>query len=133
VSGAGGGGGSAAGGNGVAAGCDVDVARQALQALGIATVGDISTFEMPLPATLTDAQWSVKSEACRQGGYDLSAVAGMTVCMVSAVVSGTCQGNPTRVWVLMSNGTVDCIYRALCPGSRIAPGVYSAVDPLCQP
>ena len=116
---------------GVAAGCDLDVARQALLALGIGTVGETSTSTMTLPPTLTDAQWSVKSEACRQGGYDLSPVAGMSVCLVSQVVTGMCQGNPAKVYVLMSNGAVQCIYRALCPGSRIAPGVYSAIDPLC--
>ena len=86
---------------------------------------------MTLPATLTDAQWSVKSEACSQGGYDLSPVAGMTVCLVSQEITGMCQGNPAKVYVLMSNGAVQCIYKALCPGSRIAPGVYSVVDPLC--
>jgi hypothetical protein len=44
-----------------------------------------------------------------------------------------CQGNPARVWVLMSNGAVECIYKTVCPGSRLAPGVYSTVDPLCGP
>ncbi len=118
---------------GVAAGCDLDVARQALLALGIGTVGDASTSTMTLPPTLTDAQWTVKSEACRQGGYDLSPVAGMSVCLVSQVITGMCQGNPARVYVLMSNGAVRCIYMALCPGSRLAPGVYSTVDSLCGP
>jgi hypothetical protein len=122
-----------AGGNGVSAGCDLDVARQALAALGIATMGDFSTTAMTLPAMLTDAQWSVKSAECSQGGYDLSTVAGTTVCLASAVFNGTCQGYPARVYVLMSNGSVQCIYRALCAGSRIAPGVYSSVDPLCVP
>ena len=121
-----------AGGASIAPGCDLDVARQALLALGIGTVGNASTATMPLPATLTDAQWSVKSEACRQGGYDLAPVAGMNVCLVSQVISGMCQGNPAKVYVLMSNGAVDCIYMAICPGSRIAPGVYSVVDPLCN-
>jgi hypothetical protein len=118
---------------GVAAGCDLAAARQALAALGIGTVGDPMTFEMTLPPTLTDAQWSVKSDICRQGGYDLSPVAGMTICFVSQVASGTCQGYPARVYVLMSNGAVQCVYRALCAGSRITPGVYSSVDPLCVP
>ena len=117
---------------GVAAGCDLEVARQALVALGIGTVGAASTSTTTLPATLTDAQWSVKSEACREGGYDLTPVAGMNVCLVSQVFTGMCQGNPARVWVLMSNGAVQCVYLALCPGSRIAPGVYSAVNSLCS-
>ncbi|HEY5447735.1 MAG TPA: hypothetical protein VIQ54_03255 [Polyangia bacterium] len=121
----------AGGTGGVAAGCDLEVARQALLAAGIGTVGAASTSTTMLPATLTDAQWSVKSEACRAGGYDLAPVAGTNVCLVSQVFTGTCQGNPARVWVLMSNGAVQCIYLALCPGSRIAPGVYSAVDSLC--
>jgi len=121
----------AGGMGGVAAGCDLEVARQALVALGIGTVGAASTSTTMLPATLTDAQWSVKSEACREGGYDLAAVAGTNVCLVSQVFTGMCQGNPARVWVLMSNGAVQCVYLALCPGSRIVPGVYSAVDSLC--
>jgi hypothetical protein len=79
-----------AGGASIAPGCDLDVARQALLALGIGTVGNASTATMPLPATLTDAQWSVKSEACRQGGYDLAPFAGMNVCLVSQVISGMC-------------------------------------------
>ena len=57
----------------------------------------------------------------------------MTVCVVSQVVDGMCQGNPARVFVLMSNGVVRCVFKALCPGSRITPGVYSVVDPLCGP
>jgi len=117
---------------GVAAGCDLEVARQALVALGIGTVGAASTSTTTLPGTLTDAQWSVKSAACREGGYDLAPVAGMNVCLVSQVFTGMCQGNPARVWVLMSNGAVQCVYLALCPGSRIAPGVYSAVNSLCS-
>jgi len=115
------------------AGCDLDVARQAILALGIATIGEARTSTVTLPAALTDAQWSVKSAVCTQGGYDLAPVAGMTVCLVSQVVDGMCQGNPARVYVLMSNGAVRCVYMALCPGSRLAPGVYSTVDPLCGP
>jgi hypothetical protein len=115
------------------AGCNVDVARQTLGALGIGTTGEVSTSTVALPPALTDAQWSVKSEVCRQGGYDLAPVAGMTLCLVSQVATGMCQGNPARVYVLMSNGAVACVFKALCPGSRIAPGVYSVVDPLCGP
>src|SRR6476661_6800765 len=67
--GAGGGtGGGAAGASGMAgaggtgggpAGCDVDVARQALATLGITTVGELRTSTTMVSATLTDAQWSV--------------------------------------------------------------------------
>jgi hypothetical protein len=129
VSGAGGAGGAA-----IPTGCNLDAARQALAALGIGTVGDPSASTMTLPANLaTDAQWGVKSDVCREGGYDLTPLAGMSVCLVSQVMTGMCQGNPARVWVLMSNGAVQCIYKALCPGSRLAPGVYSTVDPLCGP
>ena len=123
----------AGGSGGTPAGCDLEVARQALATLGIATVGDLRTSTVTLSATLTDAQWSVKAEVCRAGGYDLTPVAGMTVCLVSQVIIGMCQGNPVQVYVLMSNGSVQCVYKALCPGSRITPGVYSTVDPLCGP
>ena len=128
-----------AGGNGGATGaagsaaCDLDVARQAIIALGLGTIGVAQTSTVTLPPVLTDAQWGVKSEVCGAGGYDLSPVAGMTVCLVSQVLSGMCQGNPARVYVLMVNGAVQCVFKALCPGSRIAPGVYSVVDPLCGP
>ncbi len=57
----------------------------------------------------------------------------MSVCLVSQVMTGRCQGNPARVWVLMSNGAVQCIDKTVCPGSRLAPGVYSTVDPFCGP
>jgi hypothetical protein len=82
---------------------------------------------------LTDAQWSVKSEACDQGGYNLSPVAGRTVCLVSQITTQMCQANPARVYVMMTAGAVRCVFKALCPGSRLAPGVYSVVDPLCGP
>jgi hypothetical protein len=121
-----------AGGAAIPAGCNLDVARQAIAALGIGTVGDPSASTMTLPATLaTDAQWSVKSDVCVEGGYDISPFAGMSVCLVTQVMTAMCQGNPARVWVMMSNGAIECIYKTVCPGSRLAPGVYSTVDPLC--
>jgi hypothetical protein len=118
---------------GASSGCDLEVARQALAALGIATVGDARTGSITLPPMLTDAQWSVKNEVCSEGGYDLSPIAGTTACLVSQVTTEKCQSNPARAYVLMSNGIVQCVFKALCPGSRIAPGVYSTVDPLCVP
>lgn len=123
----------AGGSGGIPAGCDLEAARQALAALGITTVGELRTSTVAVSATLTDAQWSVKAEVCRAGGYDLTPVAGMTVCLVSQVITGMCQGSPVQVYVLMANGSVQCVYKALCPGSRITPGVYSTVDPLCGP
>jgi len=112
---------------------EIRVARQALVALGIGTTGATATTStVTLPAMLTDAQWSVKNEVCNEGGYDLSPLADSTVCLVSQETTRLCQANPARVYVMMAEGAVACVYIALCPGSRIAPGVYSTVDPLCQ-
>lgn len=119
-------------GAGGAIGCDVQIAQEAISALGVTAVGEPRVSSDDVPAMLTDAEWTVKADACRRGNYDLSPVAGTSVCLVTQDTTELCQENPARVVVVMSEGLVRCIFKVLCPGTRIAPGVYSATDPLCR-
>jgi hypothetical protein len=114
-------------------GCDVAKAAQAVSSAGLVTVSVGQTLDVSLPSDLaSSANWGVKEVECREGGYDLSAVAGKTVCLVSFATTTVCQDQPTDAWVVMSDGIVRCIYQAVRPGSDSAPGVYSVHDSLCS-
>jgi hypothetical protein len=113
---------------GPAPGCDVSKAAQALSAAGITTVGEAQTLNEDLPASLSaGANWGVKNIACSEGGYDLSPVAGKTVCLVSYDSTSLCQQLAAKAWVVMSEGTVRCIYQS----AALNPGVYSVHDASC--
>jgi hypothetical protein len=114
-------------------GCDVAKAAQAVSSAGLVTVSEGQTLDVSLPSDLASSpNWGVKDVECREGGYDLSAVAGKSVCLVSFSTTTLCQDQPTDAWVVMSDGMVRCIYQAVRPGSSLAPGVYSVHDSLCS-
>jgi len=132
-----GGGGTTAGGNGGGGqssvqGCDLGAAAQAITDLGIVVQGSPDTLNETLPAALTDANWGVKSQACQDGGYDISALASTTVCLVGQDMTQLCDGDAARVWVVMRDGAVECVYKAVGPASSITPGVYSVNSTSCQ-
>jgi hypothetical protein len=117
----------------VAAGCDEGVALGTITGLGLTATSNVQTINQTIPADpTTDADWGPKAAACQQGGYALTALAGGTVCLLSEDVTQSCQGYPAAVWVVMSRGAVACVYKALQPGSLLAPGIYSATNPLCH-
>jgi hypothetical protein len=132
-SGAGSGGkGGGAGADVVAPGCNLQEAERVTGALGLSAVGPPETLDVNLPTALTDAQWGPVADACRQGAYDLSSVAGSTACLLGQDITQLCQGYPARVWVVMRDGTVVCVYKTVRAGVNVAPGIYAANDPMCQ-
>lgn len=116
-----------------ATGCDLAAAAQAVSAAGMTTVGEAQTVNVDLPSSLSSsADWGVKDVECRAGGYDLSVVAGKSVCLASFAITDLCQQQSTNAWVVMSEGTVRCIYKAVRPDSPMTPGVYSVHDSACS-
>lgn len=114
---------------GVVSGCDIVKAAEALSAAGIVTVGVRVTVNEDLAANLASGpNWGVKDIECREGGYDLSPVAGKSVCLVSFDTTSLCQQLPAQAWVVMSEGTVRCIYRS----ADLSPGIYSVHDMFCS-
>ncbi len=117
----------------VAPGCDLDVAAKAIAASGVNAVGSPQTLNVTLPTTMaTDDNWGLKETICQQGGYDIAPLAGKTVCLVEQGSTQLCQGAPSDVWVVMNDGAVACIYKAVRQGVMLAPGVYSVTDPNCS-
>lgn len=122
----------AQGDTGIAPGCDPSAASAALTALSITPVGTPQTLNATLPAVLaTDDNWGLKATVCRQAGYDITALAGKTVCLLGQDMTQVCQGIPATAWVVMNNGAVACVYKSLRQGFRLAPGVYAANDANC--
>jgi hypothetical protein len=128
---AGGGGGGGLGAGGIAPGCDLTLAQQTVQARGMTITATVQTYEFTLPSQLTDPDWSVKAQACQEGGYNLSGFAGGNLCGVYQWVTRLCGGQPTGAWVLMRDGTVACVYVTFQPGYGAPPGVLSVTDPTC--
>jgi len=122
----------AQGDTGIAPGCDPAAASAALTALGIAPVGAAQTFDATLPTALaTDDNWGLKATVCQQAGYDITPLAGKTVCLLGQDVTQECQGIPATAWVVMNNGAVACLYKADRQGFGPLPGVYAANDANC--
>ena len=116
-------------------GCDLTVASNALAALGITVVGDPQTGTTTLPLPLTSGgvitQWAQIASTCKDGGYDITPLAGKTICVLGQDMTQLCQGLPSSVAVLMNSGSVACIYKGVRAGVKIAPGIWSATSPLC--
>ena len=122
----------AQGDTGIAPGCDPAAASAALTALSITPVGTPQTLNATLPAVLaTDDNWGLKATVCQQAAYDITPLAGKTVCLLGQDMTQMCQGIPATAWVVMNNGAVACVYKALRQGFRLAPGVYAANDANC--
>jgi hypothetical protein len=116
----------------IAFGCDLTVASNAIAALGLTAAGASQTLNATLPAVLaTDDNWGLKATVCQQAGYDMTPLAGKTVCLLGQDMTQMCQGIPATAWVVMNNGAVACVYKAVRPGFRLAPGVYAANDANC--
>jgi hypothetical protein len=114
------------------AGCDPTVASQTLVASGIVAVGNPQMLSATLPTGLaTDPNWGLKATLCKQAGYDLTELAGKTVCLFEQDVNQMCQGIPGTAWVVMNNGAVACVYKTVRQGFGINPGVYAANDATC--
>ena len=122
------------GDTGIAPGCDPSVAATAMSSLGIVTVGNPQMFSATLPAVLaTDANWGLKATVCQQAGYDITPLAGKTVCLFGQDTTEMCQGMPSTAWVVMNNGAVACVYKTVRQGFGAAPGVYAANAGTCTP
>ena len=114
--------------------CDPAVAATALSAFGIVTAGDPQMLSATLPAVLTtDANWGLKATVCAQSGYDITALAGKTVCLFGQDMAQTCLGIPGTAWVVMNGRDVACVYKTVRQGFGSIPGVYAANDPSCTP
>jgi hypothetical protein len=122
----------AQGDTGIAPGCDPVAASNAIAALGLTAVGPPQTSNATLPAVLaTDANWGLKADVCQQASYDITALAGKTVCLLGQDMTQMCQGLPASVWVLMNDGAVACVYKTLRKEFSVPPGVYAANDANC--
>jgi hypothetical protein len=112
-------------------GCDLQVASQTVAALGLTTVGAAWTLNSTLPVALaTDANWGLKATLCQQAGYDITALAGQTICLVGQSLSQTCAASPDTIWVVMSSGTVKCAYESSSTAGN--PGLYPVGGTYCQ-
>jgi hypothetical protein len=117
------------GDGGPSLGCDTVAAERALSAMGIVPLGGGTISSATLPSDLaSDPNWGVKDTECREGGYDLSPVAGKMVCLISFPTTETCQQLPAQVWVVMLQDAVHCIYKS----AALTPGIYSVHDSLCS-
>lgn len=115
-------------------GCDSTAAAKAMSAFGIVTTGNAQMLSVTLPAALaTDATWGLKSTVCQQAGYDISGLAGKTVCVLGQDTNQLCQSIPSTAWVVMDDGAVACVYKTVRRGFDTALGVYAANDPICMP
>jgi len=103
-----------------------------LESLGIKTSGDAEIMQSTLPEELNDANWGLKSEVCKEGGYDLDPYAGQTVTLTSFDIPQSCDGELLRVWVVTKNDVVICVYLTVREDSSAAPGVYSVNDEQCK-
>jgi hypothetical protein len=116
-------------------GCDLDAASEAIAALGVTVVGVPRTDNMTLPAPLATVgvytEWSLLASTCHEGGYDITALAGKTICVLQEDLTQLCQGLPSSVAVLMNNGSVACIYKGVRAGVKISPGIWSVTSPAC--
>jgi hypothetical protein len=125
----------AQGDTGMAPGCDPAAASAALTALGITPVGapqtDSETLPLPLTSNGVYTEWSLIASSCQQGGYDITPLAGKTICALGQDMTQLCQGLPAGVTVLMNSGSVACIYKHIRAEDTIAPGIWSATDPSC--
>jgi hypothetical protein len=107
----------------VAPGCDVAAARAEMTARGLTVAGAALTFNDTLPAPISGPNWGLKSIACQDGGYDISSLAGQTVCLVEQPIAQACAQAPNLAWAVMSDGAVKCVYKS----DNSTPGIY-AVD-----
>jgi hypothetical protein len=121
----------AQGDTGIAPGCDLTVASNAIAALGLTAPGSPQTSNFTLPAGLMDGGWDLKASVCQQAGYDITSLAGKTVCLLGQDMTQKCQGIPATAWVVMNNGAVACVYKADRQGFGPLPGVYAANDANC--
>ena len=118
---------------GIAPGCDLDVASKAMASLGLISSGVPQTSDVTLPAGLMGGGWDVKASMCQQGGYDITPLAGKTACLLLQDITQTCDGNPSRVGILMDNGAVSCVFKAARSDFGAPPGVYPANYAGCAP
>jgi len=114
----------------IAPGCDLQAAAYTIGALGLSTVGGVQTMDVQLPtALMSDENWGLKADACQQGGYDISALAGQTVCLVGQGIPQACAASPDTVWVVMSSGAVKCVYES--SNTAGPPGIYAVGGSYC--
>ena len=108
----------------VAPGCDVVAARAAMTARGLVVTGSAETLNDTLPSVIDGPNWGLKSTACQNGGYDISGLAGQTVCLVKQPIAQACAQSPYLAWALMSGGAVKCVYKS----DDTNPGIYAVDD-----
>jgi hypothetical protein len=124
--------GATSGSGGAAGDCDLHLAEEMVQAVGLTAAGPPTAYEETLPAEFTDAHWGLLSIVCQEGGYNLAPFAGTRVCWVAEDVTRLCEELPTTVAVLMREETVACVFLGFRPGIGSPPGVYSVTSPNCH-
>jgi hypothetical protein len=107
----------------LAPGCDIAAAQAEMTARGLVLAGFPETLNLTLPSPISGPDWGLKSIACQDGGYDISSLAGQTVCLVKQPIVPACDRAPYLAWTVMSEGTVKCVYRS----NDSTPGIF-AVD-----
>lgn len=100
------------------------VARRALARLDVTVSGTPRIFDTVLPAQLTDANHGFKAAVCRDGGYDLDAVAGRAVTFVG--YDAACNAGPRIAWAVVRGDAVACIYLSCTERDSAAPGIWPA-------
>jgi hypothetical protein len=108
----------------IAPGCDLSAAAKAIADLGLIATTSAETLNATLPSPLSGPDWGLKAIICRDGGYDISALAGQTVCLVKQPIVHPCEQSPCLAWVVMSGGDVKCVYES----DDSVPGLYPPGD-----
>jgi hypothetical protein len=97
-----------------------------LARLNIKTVGRPKKTEFLLPEILSDADWGLKKDICRQGGYNLSPYAGQSVWLISYPIEEKYREEALDVWIIISQSRIACVYKSARDGSNLAPGIFPA-------
>ena len=110
-----------------ASGCDVAAAQAAMAALGLVAAGSATTLNDTLPSPISGPNWGLKSTACQDGGYDISGLAGQTVCLVKQPIAQACAQAPDFAWAVMTAGQLKCVYES----AESNPGIYAVGGYVC--
>ncbi len=88
-------------------------AAKAMADCAIPEVAHLGVLEMDIPIELAGPNWSLKSEVCTAGGWNLAQCAGGPATF-SSFDTGTrgSSGSPLTAWVVTKGSSVCCIYES---------------------
>jgi len=97
-----------------------------LQRLDIEVKDQWGQGELRIPSILTDANWGLKKEICKEGGYNLTAYAGKTLLFTSYLTNEILNNEESLlVWILNDGNEIACVYKTVLESSSLIPGVFS--------